>query len=391
MSSEELLDLEECTILLQKAKEIIVPYEQEWKKSGKYFDFFSALGIERKEVRHSALLATLLNPMAIHGMEDCFLKVFVKQIGFCDFSTKNAIVRTEEVINGGRRLDISIVSEDGKQEIVIENKIDTNDHDNQLNAYLKDLKKQYDNESWKLVYLTLNGDLPCEKIDSSEILCLSYREDILQLLEILAKTEKRLPDPIREIILQYIITIKNITNQGVDKEMNKELMELIISDNNYDLVERMYKHLNEIKIEVLTTFITKLKKRFESNKRDISIFYKSESNYENAIARYAISTSNNENTEYLIFSFNLKQDKVFHIMFDPAGWFWNEIKDNDGSNHDKAEKTSEFCSYGEFDKINFRFPDSGFMKFARMTEEEKEKYISDYVDDIESRLTKMQL
>ena len=112
---------------------------------------------------------------------------------------------------------------------------------------------------------------------------------------------------------------------------------------------------------------------------------------QNAIARYAISTSNNENTEYLIFSFNLKQDKVFHIMFDPAGWFWNEIKDNDGSNHDKAEKTSEFCSYGEFDKINFRFPDSGFMKFARMTEEEKEKYISDYVDDIESRLTKMQL
>lgn len=392
MSSEELLNLEECKILLQAATEIIIPYEQEWKKSGKYFDFFSALGVERKEVRHSALLATLLNPMAIHGMEDCFLKAFVKRIGFCDFITKNAIVRTEEVINGGRRLDISIVSENRKQKIVIENKIDTNDHDNQLNAYLNDLKKQYDNQSWKLVYLTLNGELPCEAIDSSEIVCLSYREDILRLLETLSKSEKQIPESIREIIRQYIITIKNITNQGFDKEMNKELMELIINDNNFDLVEKMYKQLNEIKIEVLTTFIMLLKKNFELKKRSVSISYRSESNYENAIARYAISTSVNEDKEYLTFSFDLNQDKVFHLIFDPEGWFWIEIKDNDGSNLDRDKKTSQFCSKGEeFDKINFRFPDSGFLKFARMTDEEKEKYISDYVAEIERRLFEMQL
>ncbi len=380
-------DLESYSKLLDKAREIIIPYEQEWQKSGKYFNFFEALGIERKEVRHSALLATLLNPKALHGMEDRFLKLFVEKIGFDSFCTKNAIVRTEEVIKGGRRLDISIVSADWKQKIVIENKIDTDDHDNQLNAYLADLKKQYDSTSYRLIYLTLNGDFPYEEINESEIICLSYREDILHLMEKISLSKNNLPNPILEIIRQYTITIQNITNQGVDKEMDKKMMELLVTDNNYELADRMYKQLSEIKIEVLTHFIELLLGKFHSS--DISVKYKSETNYKNAVARYAVSTADNE-SEYLQLGFSLQNNKRFFITFEPAGWFWNEIKNNDNS-EDKTT-TEEFWARGkEFDKINFRFPNTGFMKFARMSEKEQEEYISNYVDDIECRLREMNL
>lgn len=234
--SDNQIDIKKCKELLHNASEIIKLNEQEWRKSGKYFNVFSALGIERKEVRHSALLAALLDPNGFHGMSDCFLKEFLHRIDYETFPTEEAIVRTEEVIRGGRRLDISIVSKDGKQKIVIENKIDTVDHDNQLSAYLDDLRKH---KSYKLIYLTLNGDEPTEKIENikdNEIIYLSYKNDILQLLENAASAKNMLPHPVLEIIRQYILTVKSITNQGVDRKMNEDLLNEILKNQDNEKV-----------------------------------------------------------------------------------------------------------------------------------------------------------
>lgn len=229
--SDKKIDIQKTEDLLNKANQIIKLNEQEWRKSGKYFNVFSALGIENKEVRHSALLAALLDPNGFHGMSDCFLKEFLHRIDFEIFPTENAIVRTEEVIRGGRRLDISIVSKDGKQKIVIENKIDTEDHDNQLSAYLNDLKTK---DSYKLIYLTLNGDEPTEDIgkQKEEIICLSYKDDILEMLENVSSAKNMLPHPVLEIIRQYILTIKKITNQGVDRKMDEQLLNEILKNKD---------------------------------------------------------------------------------------------------------------------------------------------------------------
>lgn len=229
--SDNQFDIQKTADLLHKANEIIKLNEQEWRKSGKYFNIFSALGIENKEVRHSALLAALLNPSGFHGMSDCFLKEFLHRIDFENFPSEDAIVRTEEVIRGGRRLDISIVSKDGKQKIVIENKIYTEDHDNQLSAYLRDLETK---ESYKLIYLTLNGDEPTEDIgkQKGKIICLSYKNDILEMLENVSSASNMLPHPVLEIIRQYILTIKKITNQGVDRKMTDKLVEEILKNKD---------------------------------------------------------------------------------------------------------------------------------------------------------------
>lgn len=387
--SDKKIDIQKTEDLLKKANEIIKLNEQEWRKSGKYFNVFTALGIENKEVRHSALLAALLDPSGFHGISDCFLKEFLHRIDFETFPTEEAIVRTEEVIRGGRRLDISILSKDGKQKIVIENKIDTVDHDNQLSAYLDDLRKH---KSYKLIYLTLNGDEPTEEIENikdNEIICLSYKNDILQLLENVASAKNMLPHPVLEIIRQYILTIKRITNQGVDRKMDEALMKLLLEGDNFKTVETMYNQLNDIKVSVLTNFLKDFKQEFEKYNRKVTVVYKAEGSLENSARGYASSKANNEK-EFLNLSFQILENKTFYITFSPDGDAYIEIKPDDNKTYTNKLWDS-IPNYKNCDGINFRNPNEEYKEFALKSDVEQRKWIADYVKNIECALKEMKL
>lgn len=224
-----------CNQLLDEICKIWKTHEQEWRNSGNYFDIFSALGIERKEIRHSALLATLLNPNAFHGISDCFLKAFLKYIDFDKLQSENAIVKKEEYVGKNARFDISIESADKKFKVVIENKIDSKDHDNQLNKYFSELKNgEY--EDYRIVYLTLYGEKPIEEIpqeDEKKLICISYENNILAIIDTVFSLKKTMPNPVSEIMKQYVLTVKNITNQGVDKKMSEEIQKLLASREDY--------------------------------------------------------------------------------------------------------------------------------------------------------------
>ena len=385
-------DIQKTANLLNKANEIIKLNEQEWRKSGKYFNVFTALGIEQKEVRHSALLAALLDPNGFHGMSDCFLKEFLHRIDFENFPTEDAIVRTEEVIRGGRRLDISIVSKDGKQKIVIENKIYTEDHDNQLSAYLRDLETK---ESYKLIYLTLNGDEPTEDIgkQKEEIICLSYKNDILEMLENVASARNMLPHPVLEIIRQYILTIKKLTNQGVDRKMDDALKELLLQGDNFETVETVYNQLNDIKFSVLKEFLEYLKQELESEpyNEKVSIKYKDIENLEKAVRGYTSSKANNEK-EFMQLSFPILKNETFFIRFSPDGDVWPEIKPED--EHSKPYTTKLWSllepSYKNCNEMNFRNPNYEFKKFARKTTDEQKEWVADFVKNLENALKQME-
>lgn len=381
-------DIQKTTNLLNKANEIIKLNEQEWRKSGKYFNVFTALGIEQKEVRHSALLAALLNPSGFHGMSDCFLKEFLHRIDFENFPTEDAIVRTEEVIRGGRRLDISIVSKDGKQKIVIENKIYTEDHDNQLSAYLRDLETK---ESYKLIYLTLNGDEPTEDIgkQKEEIICLSYKNDILEMLENVSSASNMLPHPVLEIIRQYILTIKKITNQGVDRKMDEALMKLLLEGDNFKTAETMYNQLNDIKVSVLTNFLKDFKQEFEKYNRKVTVVYKAEGSLENSARGYASSKANNDK-EFLNLSFQILENKTFYITFSPDGDAYIEIKPDDNKTYTNKLWNS-IPNYKNCGGINFRNPNEEYKEFALKSDVEQRKWIADYVKNIECALKEMKL
>ena len=229
----------EIAPIFEKRKIIL----DEKRKRGDFFNVFSILGMERKEVEtHSAFLAELLNPNGNHGLGDKFLTTFIDTIipkhlkGFdCNNNTYQV---NKECYEGkisedgekGGRVDIRIISEHNI--IIIENKIDAEDKYKQLTRYKKVAKKA---NNHCLLYLTLNGkeanDYSTQTNEGEPLVAgedyypISYKEDILgwlkKCLEIAVLHSK-----VRETIAQYIDLIKKLTN------MELETINLLLDKEN---------------------------------------------------------------------------------------------------------------------------------------------------------------
>lgn len=141
-------------------------------------NIFKILKSERTEIRHSNILAWLLNPNANHGLGDSFLRAFIisfykenadkiesnelRNWAFIDCA--NARVYREELIpsnNKKKFLDILVEFDD--RVIAIENKIYSKENPNQTQSYRINLEKKFPNHKKILVYLTPLGDSPEDK------------------------------------------------------------------------------------------------------------------------------------------------------------------------------------------------------------------------------------
>ena len=235
--------MEKLSNLLNMVSEVIQKektQKEEKQKRGEYFNIFSVLRLEAKEVRlHSAFLAELLNPKGSHGLGKQFLELFLnmvvrknKEEPF-DFETENAKVHVEYYIGiisedkkSGGRIDLLI--EDGKgNAIIIENKINAGDQEYQLLSYDDFAKEIY--KKYKMLYLTKDGGEASEYSTGKENFkyqCISYRNNILPWLECCEQAAVRHP-LIRETIHQYIINLKEILNI-MEKNTQDELINSLV-------------------------------------------------------------------------------------------------------------------------------------------------------------------
>ena len=148
-------------------------------------NIFDILQITDMEIRHSNILAYLLNPNENHKMDDKFIKSFLQEIWFknkqqiveCDFfditnyDFLNCRIEKELVCkdykNNNCRLDILIFLPQIKNKkdlvISIENKIYSGENGNQLEIYFNDINKRYQNTDKLFFYLTPDGDKPSHK------------------------------------------------------------------------------------------------------------------------------------------------------------------------------------------------------------------------------------
>lgn len=133
---------------------------------------FTILGIERREIRHSNMLAWLFDPKGSHGMGDAMLR------GLIDFLVKSGekqldyLLREESledfaVYREWNYLDILIVSTRHRCAIAIENKIDTDEHPgpsgaSQLVDYRKQINKHFGDYTKCFLFLTRDG-YPCSQ------------------------------------------------------------------------------------------------------------------------------------------------------------------------------------------------------------------------------------
>jgi len=166
--------------------------EEEAKAKNEEFNIFTALHNVRDERRlHSRFIAFLLNPKSKHQKGNVFLEAFLKELDI-PFETNdcNVIVKPSESNNWAEEKNIDILVENGKQAIIIENKIDAGDSDHndkeegnqiQLERYYNEVKSNYKFNDAKIyiVYLTINGREPhryndIKRFEKRNLKCIGY-------------------------------------------------------------------------------------------------------------------------------------------------------------------------------------------------------------------------
>ena len=181
-------------------------------------NIFDAVGMERQEVKHSAFIAWLLDPNKPHGLGSRFLAEFCKRL-FCNDSasvqqrnrnalamggissiddladfisdSKVEIFRERVLVDSESRIDIYIESKATKTAVVIENKVFTDNHDDQLYRYIEQLetysKANHDLIDRKIfVYLTPLGTSPDDRqqhSDTHDRYCLFSYKSILGMID----------------------------------------------------------------------------------------------------------------------------------------------------------------------------------------------------------------
>ncbi len=247
--------------LLYQVSIIQKKYDDLAEYSGEHYNVFDILGVTTDELSHSAILTNLLNAKGKHGQKELFLELFLKEIkqkfGNSDkkivlenFNIKNSFAVKEkytgrvdyEADQGGR---IDIIINDGKNNIIIENKIYAGDQPKQLVRY-----NEHDKNA-PILYLTLDGKEPSDNsignlVLNKDFICISYTTDIKVWLENCIKEMANKPI-IRETLNQYLFLIKSLTNQSNNNKMGDEIVKIILKDkDSFETAKQINKSLNYI-------------------------------------------------------------------------------------------------------------------------------------------------
>lgn len=233
--------------LLGQVSTIDNAYKIVKQNTGEDFNLFQILGMETAEVKtHSKFLAELLNPNGSHLQGDTFLKLFIEYLNNVQFieekenisslkgnqielNSENAKVQVEKYIGkktetDGGRIDITI-EDNGKNLICIENKIYAGEQDKQMLRYATFGEKY---PKCHLFFLTLWGNETTTNEDK-KVYSISYKTHIIEWLELCKKEAVNLPI-LRETIGQYINLIRKLTHQTTNKNMEKEIQNLILKN-----------------------------------------------------------------------------------------------------------------------------------------------------------------
>lgn len=186
-----------------------------------HFNLFDVLKICRTEIRHSNVLAWLLNPNENHNIGDSFVKKLFQEFIKNQPITNKDIMQfllidfySFSVYREWKNIDILLVSDEEKIVIAIENKVGSHEHDNQLTRYNDILEKEFPKYKKILIYLTPDGEEPSD----DSWLVLTY-ENIVENIEAIRKNAILTPD-VALMIDNYIEVLRR------DVMEDKELIEI---------------------------------------------------------------------------------------------------------------------------------------------------------------------
>lgn len=284
------MDLKAIQQLLQEAQQILQKSKAEKKEreeKGEYFNIFENLHFTRPEEHlHTPFLRMLLDKDADHGVGKGFLEAFLDKIvkklkpdfqydvnsSHVEYKDKyigEVKISEKDGESTGGEIDIFLYDEKGHA-IIIENKFDrygnpAQEQPRQLERYHNFGKKEY-KDNFILIYLTPSGrDASEYSTGPNKITCypLSYdmydnKPNILFWLGECLNISKGCPR-IYEVIKQYITFIQN-TRQIMEKEDQKELLNLLLSEENVDVTLGILRDGQKIKEKIRRDFCNQLEK-----------------------------------------------------------------------------------------------------------------------------------
>lgn len=164
------------------------------------FNIFETLNIVNVEVRHSNVLAWMLNPLSNHGLGDFFQKQFLK---YFVSENKETLADTISLFDielmsyadteirrewGNIDILILIAEEKKKLAVAIENKMKSPEHSQQLQRYRAIVEKEFPEFVKLYIYLTPDNSIPSDEnwvpfsystiADLTENL-LTYKRDVM--------------------------------------------------------------------------------------------------------------------------------------------------------------------------------------------------------------------
>jgi hypothetical protein len=174
------------------------------------FNIFEALGVVRQELRTSDFLAFLLDPRQNHRLGDAFVQRSLQKILVAarnlapplspvlldSWDLSRITVRRE-----WQNIDILLVDEPNRLVVVIENKIDSLEHSDQLGRYLRLVGAEYPAPAWRhlALYLTPDGASPSD----SGYLPADYGT-VADAVEAVAESRRPSLDPaVHEVMIHY--------------------------------------------------------------------------------------------------------------------------------------------------------------------------------------------
>jgi hypothetical protein len=195
------------------------------------FNPIRVMRMEGMEIRHSAILAWLLDPLETHGFDDRFLRAFLAQALSgqdpaqrpTSLEVSIADLRDAEVRREKQNIDLFVSSEKNRWAFVIENKFHSQQHGGQLKRYIDhaEAEAKVSGKEFKLrgIFLTLREEAPSEDAQDSYV-TMRY-EDICKILTMLMEGgATNLTVEVRQFLIHYLDIIKDAAGMS---EQQKEM------------------------------------------------------------------------------------------------------------------------------------------------------------------------
>lgn len=184
------------------------------------FNPLKVLKVEQFEIRHSNILAWLLDPNENHSLGDIVFKKLVAEILCGDVQTRNHGLQITDILLGSfhdaevlrewRNIDILVISRKNNFILFIENKVHASLGDHQLQKYLNIIRETYPSIQHIIpVFLTLSG----EEAPHPEYYSFSHTDILTILKAVLDSNKDKMNEKIYDFISYYTKTLEVLTMQ----------------------------------------------------------------------------------------------------------------------------------------------------------------------------------